>query len=119
MVKLRDVDIAHLVALGGWLRAFEIASVTASDPYAERKAEKLARPDVAAYFIETLRGLEPKLQQQPHIVALAEGLEGILAELGGYDPEAEGTAPKIPDEAQTIALGKKAHALLEIIHPEK
>jgi len=118
MVLLRDVDIAHLVALGGWLRAFEIAAVTASDPYAERKATKLARPDVCAYFIETLRGLEPKLQEVPHILALADGLEGILAEMGGYDPEAEGT-PKTPDEAGTIALGKKAHDLLGIITPEK
>ena len=33
MVMLRDVDIANLVALGGWLRALEIAAVTTSINY--------------------------------------------------------------------------------------
>lgn len=131
MVMLRDVDIAHLVALGGWLRAFEIAAVTSSDPYSERKAKQLNRTDVIAYFIETLRGLEPKLQERPHIIQLAEGLEGILADLGGYDPEAEaaaeeaaaagtaGTAervePDAPTEEQVNSLAKKIRALLDIV----
>ena len=30
---LRDVDIANLVALGGWIRAFEIAAVTTHKNY--------------------------------------------------------------------------------------
>ncbi len=115
MVMLRDVDIAHLVALGGWLRAFEIAAVTASDPYVERKAAKLTRTDLIAYFIETLHGLEPKLQQRPHIIALGEGLEGILADLGGYDPESEQGPPEIPDQDEVIALTKKVRSLLTLI----
>ena len=66
MVMLRDVDIANLVALGGWLRAFEIAAVTTSINYSEAKASKLSRTDVIAYFLETLQGLEPKLRQRIH-----------------------------------------------------
>ncbi len=122
MVLLRDVDIAHLVALGGWLRAFEIAAVTSSDPYSERKAKQLNRTDVIAYFIETLRGLEPKLQERPHIIQLAEGLEEILADLGGYDPEEEAAeeseekaAPPAPTEEQVNSLAKKIRALLAIV----
>lgn len=119
MVMLRDVDIAHLVALGGWLRAFEIVAVTSSDPYSEERAKKLTRTDLIAYFLETLRGLEPVLQERPHILALGEGLEGILADLGGYDPEAEGADPKIPTQEETQALAKKANALLKLIENGK
>lgn len=115
MVLLRDVDIAHLVALGGWLRAFEIAAITSSDPYAERKAKQLARTDLIAYFIETLHGLEPKLQERPHILQLVAGLEEILDDLGGYDPEAEVTTPSVPTEEQVISLTKKTRALLDLI----
>ena len=37
MVMLRDVDIANLVALGGWIRAFEIAAVTTQKNYSNEK----------------------------------------------------------------------------------
>jgi hypothetical protein len=122
MVLLRDVDIAHLVSLGGWLRAFEIAAVTASDPYSEKKAEKLCRNELIAYFIQTLQGLEPTLSERPHIITLVEGLEEILAELGGFDPEAEAKAEEqakvIPNAEQTAALAKKAHNLVKLIGGE-
>lgn len=119
MVMLRDVDIAHLVALGGWLRAFEIAAVTAGDPYSEKKAELLARTDLIAYFIETINGLEPKLQERPHMTALSVGLSEILEDLGGFDPEAEDAKPKIPTEAEAAALAKKARGLMKIIEGGK
>ena len=115
MVKLRDVDIAHLVSLGGWIRAFEIAAVTAGDPYTEKKALKLTRTELIAYFVETLRGLDPSLHEKPLIVDLAEGLEGILADLGGFDPENEPETPTPPTEEQTKELAKKAHNLVKLI----
>jgi hypothetical protein len=123
MVLLRDIDIAHLVSLGGWLRAFEIAAVTASDPYSEKKAKKLSRNELVAYFIQTLEGLEPNLSSRPHIISMRDGLEGILADLGGFDQEAEaeGTAvePTVPNAEQTVVLAKKARALIEIIEAGK
>ncbi|MGI9243717.1 MAG: hypothetical protein ACR2RV_23170, partial [Verrucomicrobiales bacterium] len=45
MVMLRDVDVAHLVAIGGWLRAFEIVATTSLDPFSAKKASKLLRGD--------------------------------------------------------------------------
>ncbi len=116
MVMLRDVDIAHLVALGGWLRSFEIAAITVSESYSEKKAGKLTRTDLLAYFLETLQGLEPKLRERAHIVSLSTGIADILADLGGYDPKpGKKTVPAIPSRAQTIALAQKINTLLKII----
>ena len=124
MVMLRDVDIANLVALGGWLRAFEIATLTTSINYSKAKASKLSRTDVIAYFLETLQGLEPKLRQRAHIVNLTKELESLLAELGGHKPESENKdqdqpQPKILTQEETLSLSKISRKMMEIIETGK
>jgi len=116
MVMLRDVDIANLVALGGWIRAFEIAAVTTQKNYSNEKAVKLARTDLIAYFVETLQGLEPKLRERAHLIQINKDLESLLASLGGHDPESENPQPKIiPTKEDVAELAKKARAILAII----
>ncbi len=124
MVMLRDVDIANLVALGGWLRALEIAAVTTSINYSEAKASKLSRTDVTAYFLETLQGLEPKLRQRVHIMNLTKELEILLAEMGGHEPETENKdqdqpSPKVLTQEETLSLSKAARKMILIIETGK
>ena len=120
MVMLRDVDIANLVALGGWIRAFEIAAVTTEKNYSNEKAVKLARTDLIAYFVETLQGLEPKLRERAHLIQINKDLESLLASLGGHDPESENPQPKIiPTKEDVAELAKKARAILAIIESSK
>ena len=120
MVMLRDVDIANLVALGGWIRAFEIAAVTTQKNYSNEKAVKLARTDLIAYFVETLQGLEPKLRERAHLIQINKDLESLLASLGGHDPESENPQPKIiPTKEDVAQLAKKARAILVIIESSK
>jgi len=120
MVMLRDVDIANLVALGGWIRAFEIAAVTTQKNYSNEKAVKLARTDLIAYFVETLQGLEPKLRERAHLIQINKDLESMLASLGGHDPESENPQPKIILTKEDVAeLAKKARAILAIIESSK
>tara|TARA_B100001250_G_scaffold413238_2_gene446733 strand:- start:480 stop:1319 length:840 start_codon:yes stop_codon:yes gene_type:complete len=124
MVMLRDVDIANLVALGGWLRALEIAAVTTSINYSEAKASKLSRTDVTAYFLETLQGLEPKLRQRVHIVNLTKELKILLAEMGGHKPETENKnqdqpSPKVLTQEETLSLSKAARKMMLIIETGK
>ena len=120
MVMLRDVDIANLVALGGWIRAFEIAAVTTQKNYSNEKAVKLARTDLIAYFVETLQGLEPKLRERAHLIQINKDLESLLASLGGHDPESENPQPKIiPTKEDVAQLAKKARAILAIIESSK
>ena len=120
MVMLRDVDIANLVALGGWIRAFEIAAVTTQKNYSNEKAVKLARTDLIAYFVETLQGLEPKLRERAHLIQINKDLESLLASLGGHDPESENPQPKIiPTKEDVAELAKKARGILAIIESTK
>ncbi len=120
MVMLRDVDIANLVALGGWIRAFEIAAITTQKNYSNEKAVKLARTDLIAYFVETLQGLEPKLRERAHLIQINKDLESLLASLGGHDPESENPQPKIiPTKEGVAELAKKARAILAIIESSK
>lgn len=77
MVLMRDVDAAHLISLGGWLRAFEIACVTSLDPFDEKKAKILGRVDVAEYFLMSLNTLEPKIQETEHIQELTAGVDKL------------------------------------------
>ena len=120
MVMLRDVDIANLVALGGWIRAFEIAAVTTQKNYSNEKAVKLARTDLIAYFVETLQGLEPKLRERAHLIQINKDLESLLASLGGHDSESENPQPKIiPTKEDVAELAKKARAILAIIESTK
>ncbi len=78
MVQLRDVDIAHLVSLGGWLRAFEIAATSIADNYTEEKSRRLTRADIAQYYISSMETLHPELQDNPSIKAVREGLQKLI-----------------------------------------
>jgi hypothetical protein len=75
MVLLRDVDAAHLIALGGWLRAFEIITITAlQEPFTPEKANPLKRVDIADYFLMSLETLPPDVVSLPHFQRLHEGV---------------------------------------------
>jgi hypothetical protein len=78
MVQLRDVDIAHLVSLGGWLRALQIATQSVTDNYAPEKTTSLARRDIAEYYLMSLESLHPDFQEMPAIKQLRTGLAELL-----------------------------------------
>jgi ABC-type transporter Mla MlaB component len=78
MLQLRDVDIAHLVSLGGWLRAFEIATKTVTLNYAPEKTRNLARRDIAEYYLMSLESLHPQAQALPIVKRLRKGLEELM-----------------------------------------
>lgn len=78
MVQLRDVDIAHLVSLGGWLRAFEIATRSVADNYTEDKSRQIGRHDIAEYYLHSLENLEPAIQGNVSLQAVRKGLTELL-----------------------------------------
>ena len=77
MVLLRDVEMAHLISMGGWLRGLEIASTAALDPFSAERAASLSRKDIAEYFSATLADFEPKLKKLPLIGELHTGIDEI------------------------------------------
>lgn len=108
MVQLRDVDIAHLVSLGGWVRAFEIASRSISENYTAEKTQRLIRPDIAEYYRDSLSNLNPALQANPALATLKKGLDEIVPLMGGAEA-------KTLTEEQANKLAEKAAELARIV----
>jgi hypothetical protein len=77
MVLLRDIDMVHLISLGGWLRGLQIASTTSLDPFSADKAKVLARFDITEYYAHVLEELSPTHQKLPHLITLRQGLAEI------------------------------------------
>lgn len=77
MVLIRDTDLAHLIALGGWLRAFEIGCAASLKPYDPEKASVLAKPMIVEYFSANLETMEPRIKDNMAIVEVQEILEKI------------------------------------------
>ncbi|HEY1084880.1 MAG TPA: hypothetical protein VGE29_21630, partial [Prosthecobacter sp.] len=78
MVQLRDVDIAHLVSLGGWLRAFEIATRSVQDNYTPEKTLRLMRKDIADYYLASLENLSPRLQNNESLKSIRDGFRELV-----------------------------------------
>lgn len=104
MVQLRDVDIAHLISLGGWLRAFAISTQSVRDQYSEDRSRNLTRRDIAEYYMMSLESLHPSLFEVPVLKAIREKLGEVL-------PLLDVPQGKALSEAEVTALAGKAAAL--------
>jgi hypothetical protein len=107
MVQLRDVDIAHLVSLGGWLRAFEIATEAVDTNFHPEKTRNLARRDIVEYYLSSLEGLSPQARELPVMKKLIKGLQDLMPLMDV--PEGQTLTP-----AQVKALKAKANELTGI-----
>jgi hypothetical protein len=108
MVQLRDVDIAHLVSLGGWLRAFQIATDSVAETYHPEKTRNLARRDIVDYYLESINGLSPEAQKLPVVMKTVEGLKGL-------QPLMDVPEGAVLSETQVKALRAQATKLAELI----
>jgi len=104
MVQLRDVDIAHLVSLGGWLRAFEIATDAVDANYSPEKTRNLARKDIVEYYLASLEGLGDKALELPTMKKIIQGLQELM-------PLVEGEQGRILSPEEVKALKAKAQQL--------
>ncbi len=78
MVLLRDSEVAHLISLGGWLRAFQISTEAIAENYSAERSRNLSRADIVEYYISNLETLSPEIQKLPYIQDLREGLTAML-----------------------------------------
>jgi hypothetical protein len=108
MVQLRDVDIAHLISLGGWLRALEIATKSINDNYAEEKTRQLTRRDIAEYYLMSLDSLHPSIMKNPALQTLRKGLEEMI-------PLVDVPEGKALSQEEVKTLYEKASSLAHVI----
>ena len=97
LTALRDPDRAHLLALGGWVRALEDAAVAIEQRFDASQAAVIFYPDAPAYFNEILAGLHPRTARRLHVEKLSVLLEQLVSAMS----LAPGEAPS-PEKVRTI-----------------
>ncbi len=80
-VSLRDPDLAHLIALGGWIRALQAATAAIVSKFDAKQASVVFYPDGPAYFSEILGGLNPQTAQKMHIDHMRELLDTLTRQM--------------------------------------
>ena len=103
MLQLRDVEIAHLISLGGWLRGFEISTDAVKASYTEEKSRQLGRRDIVEYYAASLETVNPDLVEKEPLKSLRAG----LAELLPLVDVPEGKALTVEEVAQLNKVAKK------------
>jgi len=81
LLTLRDADLAHLISLGGWIRALEVSTVAVDKQFSEERARKVMREDIADYYTESVAGLEPRISERPNYLAMRNLLAGLRTEM--------------------------------------
>ncbi len=107
LVSLRDADLAHLISLGGWIRALEVSTVAVEKQFSVERARKLMREDIADYYTESVAGLEPRISERPNYLAMRDLLAGLRTEM----VLEEGREPTVEMIAE---IRKQAHKLVEL-----
>jgi hypothetical protein len=77
MMDLKDEEIAHLVALGGWWRGLEIASAIVAESHTPARAELLVQPKVLDYFADRVSTLNPRLKKDAVFVTIEKNLRDV------------------------------------------
>ena len=77
MMALRDEEIAHLIALGGWWRGLEITSGILSSHYTQQGATLVAQPAVIDYFADRVSTMNPSFQKTKLWAALSGNLAAV------------------------------------------
>jgi hypothetical protein len=107
LVSLKDADLAHLISLGGWIRALEVATVAVDKQFSVERARKLMREDIADYYTESVAGLEPRISERPNYLAMRDLLAGLRTEMvleDGKEPTPELMAEIRKQAAKLVEL---------------
>jgi hypothetical protein len=107
LVTLRDADLAHLISLGGWIRALEVSTVAVDKQFGTERARKVMREDIADYYTESVAGLEPKISERPNYLEMRNVLAGLRTEMvleDGKQPTPETMADLRKQAAKLVTL---------------
>jgi hypothetical protein len=102
LVTLRDADLAHLISLGGWIRALEVSTVAVDKQFSVERARKVMREDIADYYTESVAGLEPRISERPNYLAMRDLLAGLRTEMV-LEEDAEPTVEMMAEIRQQAA----------------
>ncbi|MEI6604782.1 MAG: hypothetical protein WCP35_05695 [Verrucomicrobiota bacterium] len=106
LVTLKDADLAHLISLGGWIRALEVSAAAVDKQFSAERARKLMREDIADYYTESVAGLEPRISERANYLAMRDILAGLRNEMVLEDGQE-------PTKAQLADIRKQAGNLVK------
>lgn len=108
MMALRDEEISHLVALGGWWRGLEISSGILSTHYSPQGATLMAQPAVIDYFADRISTMNPTFQK----TKLWAALGGKLAEVRKLAVKPDKAVPTVEEVNAIRVLAKAMNDLI-------
>ncbi|MEQ1852875.1 MAG: hypothetical protein ABMA01_14950 [Chthoniobacteraceae bacterium] len=108
MLALKDEEIAHLVALGGWWRGLEMTTGIISAQYSPERAALLVQPAVLDYFADRVSKLNPAFQTSKLWAALSGGLREVRR-LAVKD---SGAPPTVEEVRSMLALARLTNELV-------
>ena len=88
LITLRDADLAHMISLGGWIRALQVSTIAVEKQFSPERAHKVMREDIADYYTESVGSLEPRISERPNYVEMRNVLSGLRTEMTLKDGEA-------------------------------
>ena len=77
LLGLKDEEMAHLVALGGWLRGLEMTTSIVTESYSPERARRLIQPELMNYFLDRVSTLNPNFKKTKLGVTLENNLREI------------------------------------------
>ncbi len=88
LMSLKDPDLAHLIALGGWVRALEASTAAIREKFDADQAAIIFYPDAPSYFSEILRGLNPQTAKRLRVEQMCALLETMAQQMTLEEGEA-------------------------------
>lgn len=86
LINLRDPDMAHLIGLGGWIRAIDAATASLQGNFEQAGFKQLIQPDVPEYFNEAIAGLDPTVTKRQDVAEIRRLLEQLEQIMRSIDP---------------------------------
>jgi hypothetical protein len=111
LTSLRDPDLSHLIALGGWIRALEASAVALQESFDATTARVIFYPDAPEYFCEILQGVSPRTAKRIEVQKMSTLLTQLVEQMTLADeeqptPEKVSALLKTVGELSTLAVGK-------------
>lgn len=109
LAGLGDPDLAHLIALGGWVRACEASAAALCDEFSAEQASIIFYPDAPEYFRLILEGTDPATAKKLEIAEMSS----LLQELTTLMTLQEGEVPT-PEKVEQLRItaGKLAACIV-------
>lgn len=91
LTALRDPDLSHLLALGGWVRALDAAAAAIEARFDAAQAAAIFYREAPEYFNEILAGLNPRTSKKLKV----DRMRNLLEELTELMTLSEGEQPTL------------------------